>query len=184
MPAKGACKVCDHPKVDNINIMLLRGERVSVLSKMYKISIPTLNTHLREHLNNVIIKSGLGSLENKKKEVEESKAEKDLPLSVGEAVVNNASPIRALEWHVDHLYSKIIDVINHAEDREDHDLLLRGVREGRAMLEMIVKASEVLVEREKSANLSGMIRDLMEVVKDMPDVRKKMSRAIRKGNYV
>lgn len=201
MPYKGTCKVCNSNRKLEIDKLLLAGEKIARIAKMYGVSRPTLIKHQKSHLGNKIISDAIGSLGNtediKKRDdtmkhisevLKVVKANEPNTFSngtsridIGDQIIKEHSPFKKMEWHIEFLYSKILDTLGAAELLSDHDLVLKSVREGRGILEMIIKASEVLMAREHTTSIEKSIGKILEAVKEFPEARKKIAEVLYYG---
>lgn len=201
MPYKGTCKVCDSNRKPEIDKLLLAGEKISRIAKMYGLSRPTLMKHQKSHLTNKIVVDAITSLgteedlkrrESTLKHISEvvNVVKANAPNTfnngtsindIGTQVLKENSPFTKIEWHVEYLYGKVLDTLGAAEVLLDHELVLKSVREGRGILEMIIKASELLMVREQTTSVEKSIGKILEAVKEFPEARKKISEVLYYG---
>jgi len=130
------CKVCSHPKLNEINQSLIKSRNISELSRKYEIPWDSLKRHKELHLP---------ALLQKAQEAEE--------VSQADTLLAQVEELKAKAWKL----------LNKAERAGDLRTALSGVREAKGCLELLAKLQGEL-QQEGTVNVSLFIPQIVGII--------------------
>ena len=130
------CKVCSHPKLNEINQSLIKSRNISELSRKYGIPWDSLKRHKELHLP---------ALLQKAREAEE--------VSQADTLLAQVEELKAKAWKL----------LNKAERAGDLRTALSGVREAKGCLELLAKMQGEL-QQEGTINVSLFIPQIAGII--------------------
>ena len=130
------CKVCSHPKLNEINQSLIQSRNISELSRKYGIPWDSLKRHKELHLP---------ALLQKAQEAEE--------VSQADTLLAQVEELKAKAWKL----------LNKAERAGDLRTALSGVREAKGCLELLAKMQGEL-QQEGTVNVSLFIPQIVGII--------------------
>jgi len=148
------CKVCSHPKVDEINKALIECRNLSELSRRFGVSWDSLKRHRELHLP--------------------FKLAKAVKAQEAKEIIEAGSLLE----QVQSLQQKALSILNKAEAAGQLSVALAGIREARSCLELLAKLEGELQEGS-FLRISYIVEILGQEVRD-PDTLERISQRLLK----
>lgn len=175
------CKVCEHRAIDIINKRIIQfrkdGEtKTAILNafKNYSFGRTTFFKHMKNHINY----KEEGPVKEKEPNNESNNVKLVIDDQSSASVPANVDDISS---NIQYLYDKTMYVISSSERKGSDYMVLRGVKEARGCLEMVLKARELFLETQKKTDFDSIIIKIISTLEDYPDARNAVSKAL---NYV
>lgn len=155
MPRK--CTICEHPKVDEINEMLVKGESLRNIAKHFSVNLTALYRHKEKHLPAELIKA---------KEVKE------------------IARANTLLEQITELRDRALRILEKAENAGKLKIALDGIKEARECLELLAKLQGELAQ-EGTINITISpewleIRTIiLKALEPYPEARIRLAEALK-----
>jgi len=169
------CRICFGKHVRTINTLLRDGRNPSDIAAEFKLKIGTVE----RHLDNCDITVGDMS---KLKEAYKAELGRPMPngVRIPSAIEANRIDLNVstLSENIKVLYTSCLEVIKEAEESRKHKLRLMAIREARSILEMVMKASSMLLERSGDRDWQVVLTIILKTLEPFPEAKKAVAKAL------
>ena len=162
--------------MDAIDILLSDGVEPADIAAKFRLKAATIEKHIE------LCNPSWGAVP-RLKEAYKAEMGKQLPECLGNPdEAAEASTIElnisTLSDNIKALYVGVLDVIREAEEDGKHQLRLVAIREARSILEMVMKASPLLLERSGAKDWQAVLGIILKTLVAYPEARKAVSKAL------